>query len=1767
MPIKPDQWYWRCLYFWLFICPEMLGAIASLSISSPGLTQPITPAVDGTGTVITVENNRIDISGGSLSGDGKNLFHSFQEFGLDADQIANFLANPNLNHILGRVVGGDASLINGLIQITGGNPHLYIMNPAGIIFGANAQLNVPADFIATTATGIGFGDNQWFNAVGVNAYQDLIGKPNQLAFDLAAAGSIFNAGNLAVSEGQNLTLLAGNVVNTGTITAPGGTITVAAVPGSNLVKLSQPGHLLSLEIAAPRTPSGSLLPVTPLSLAELLTGAGETVEVNQSGTVQLTDRNLTFPQDTGMVLVFGGINVANVDTPSGIGGEINVIGNHVGLFSAHLDASGIKGGGRVRVGGGYQGQDILPNAIETTVSPDSTIHADALTEGNGGQLVIWSDQTAQIHGQLTARGGTFGGNGGLIETSSQQALHLTSIPDASAPQGIGGTWLIDPTDITIVEQGGGEIGTNQVNVGDINTALNNGNTVIITTSISGDTGLGTITLDSGAAIYKTAGGEATLTLQADDTITLNEQISANSGELNLNLFADTDNNGEGQIRINQPILTNGGAIAATGASPNSPSIIINAEINAAGGDITLTGSSLNPSQGGIQADVIRSDGTTQGEDGGAIHLTASGDITATEISAIFESSMSIGNGGDITINSGGNIAIADDILTHADQGNGGMINLDAAGMIEIHDIVSATTIGNGGDITLKAGGYLSIPGNILTYTGSGTGKGGDVTIEAATMGINSIYATGGTLGSGTITITSDEIDIGAAVSSQGGRLWLKPLTPSQGIVIGASRNDTSALDLTATELGKLWDGFNSITIGKLESQGTIILANPIQFNDPVHLAGGSELIGPNVDTRFTITGTDAGKVSGFNSPLTFSSIETIRGGSADDTVQFNPSQAGISGTIDGGAGNLILIGDELDLTGRISGTGNVTLQPLTPSQGIQLGGTDNQNPNVLELTTPELNVLQNRFNSMKIGGSNSGGVITLAGDITFKTPVTLQVLGDSGSINTTGGTIRGEENGAITLEANQDIITGDIINRDRALSLESHQGTITTGNLQAGAIALTTNGGTISITSTDGIRFSGSGLIQTHGGNIILRGREIKGGGITLNSGNPMGDGGDIYLNAHSGDLAMGNLNSQGLRGGDIQIQAAANISAGAINSRGSSGDGGDVTLSGMGDIQVNAINTQGGNQGRGGDVDISASQYVRVRDTFTDENGTDASISTVGGNAGGEIILRHGGNELTPFSVKEAQINGTAGVITTGETQIIPVRSFSRSYREGKIQILRQDLPIPTIKHSPINPIDILPPHPVSEPLNLEIDRLVREAFPESTPSVSSTPPTATTEVIHQESQFTNAYTRYLGIKTPRTVTPQETQTKLSEIEQLTGSKPAIIYAFFTPQFSTSEPTHPNDQTTESTNSLWRFNPSIPQHQKPAILTNPQPSDQLELVLVTASGDIIKRSVPGATRETVLQQALEFRRAVTNFLFPSPYKPSAQQLYQWLVAPLEAELAAQQITSLSFIMDSGLRSLPIAALHDGTGFIIEKYSVALMPSFSLTNTDYQTIKDTPVLAMGASEFQEQDPLPMVPQELFLITHQLGLGESFLNQGFTLENLQQARIAQPFGILHLATHGEFKPGQVRNSYIQFWHNRLTLDKLRQLHLDNPPVELLVLSTCSSALGDKQAELGFTGLALQAGVKSALGSLWSVSDTATLGLMTTFYQKLNQAPTKAEALRQTQLAMIRGEVQFDGDELVTPSRRIPLPDRFLNPGNVSLNHPYYWSAFTLVGNPW
>jgi CHAT domain-containing protein len=141
-----------------------------------------------------------------------------------------------------------------------------------------------------------------------------------------------------------------------------------------------------------------------------------------------------------------------------------------------------------------------------------------------------------------------------------------------------------------------------------------------------------------------------------------------------------------------------------------------------------------------------------------------------------------------------------------------------------------------------------------------------------------------------------------------------------------------------------------------------------------------------------------------------------------------------------------------------------------------------------------------------------------------------------------------------------------------------------------------------------------------------------------------------------------------------------------------------------------------------------------------------------------------------------------------------------------------------------------------------------------------------------------------------------------------------------------------------------------------------------------------------------------------------------ARQLYRWLVAPVEADLKTRGIENVTMVMDRGLRSLPIAALHDGQQFLIEKYSVGLMPSLSLTDTRYKDIKNSQILAMGASQFVEQKPLPAVPLELSTITDSLWQGEFFLNEAFTLGNLKAQRQQQPFGIIHLATHASFQAG-------------------------------------------------------------------------------------------------------------------------------------------------------
>ncbi|NJN75121.1 MAG: CHAT domain-containing protein [Synechococcaceae cyanobacterium RL_1_2] len=321
------------------------------------------------------------------------------------------------------------------------------------------------------------------------------------------------------------------------------------------------------------------------------------------------------------------------------------------------------------------------------------------------------------------------------------------------------------------------------------------------------------------------------------------------------------------------------------------------------------------------------------------------------------------------------------------------------------------------------------------------------------------------------------------------------------------------------------------------------------------------------------------------------------------------------------------------------------------------------------------------------------------------------------------------------------------------------------------------------------------------------------------------------------------------------------------------------------------------------------------------------------------------------------------------------------------------------------------------------------------------------------------------------------------------------------------------------------------------------------------------------ATRRELLILAQRMRAGVTNVRRKSSFLRPSQAIYNLIIKPLEEELEAQQITNIGFLMDRGLRGIPIAALHDGEDFIIANYSVGLMPSLSMSELDYVDLKNDSVLAMGADTFVDQFPLPAVPIEVETISNKIWQGTSFLNEAFTIENLTSSRANATYGILHLATHAEFNPGTPADSYIQLGNQKLSLDELNELGLNDPPMELIVLSACRTALGNDDAEMGFAGLALMAGVKSALGSLWNVSDEGTLSLMTNFYHDLRFAPTKTEALRRAQLSMLNGEVYITNGQLITPDGPLSLPPELSILDDRNFSHPYYWSGFTMIGSPW
>ncbi|MBE9028473.1 CHAT domain-containing protein, partial [filamentous cyanobacterium LEGE 11480] len=390
---------------------------------------------------------------------------------------------------------------------------------------------------------------------------------------------------------------------------------------------------------------------------------------------------------------------------------------------------------------------------------------------------------------------------------------------------------------------------------------------------------------------------------------------------------------------------------------------------------------------------------------------------------------------------------------------------------------------------------------------------------------------------------------------------------------------------------------------------------------------------------------------------------------------------------------------------------------------------------------------------------------------------------------------------------------------------------------------------------------------------------------------------------------------------------------------------------------------------------------------------------------------------------------------------------------------------------------------------------------------------------------------------------------------DQKRGLRSAVIYAMFVPDSFVPQTRSEVNPSTAAIPSLLRA-------------IEPRPSDRLELIFITANGKLSRRSTP-YRRQEIAQQIGYFWLTNSDIQNPQSFDQFSRELQQWLFAPIQAELQAAKINGLMYVLDQGLRSLPLASMHNGQTSLLQDYTVSVIPSLGMLDRRQTPLQNQTTLAMGASKFQQLVPLPAVPQELKMIQQQGFSGQHFLNESFTLANVVQQKRQKRPGILHLATHADFNIGQPQNSFIQLWDQRLTLDQIDRLKLRDTDLELLILSACNTATGDPVAELGFTGMASLFGVRTALGSLWSISDLGTFAFMSEFYGHLAQSPSRVDALRQAQLAMRQGKVRTDNGKLVTSQgKRLDLPeflDASLRDGDFS--HPYYWSGFTMVGNPW
>ena len=936
----------------------------SLAVAVAAAFLPL--AAHGQTTATTLPTGFTNVAGGAtVAVNGSTMtvnsastaeINNWQTFSIGGSATVNFNQLSASSVSLNRVVGNSASEIFGRLTANG---QVFLVNNNGVLFARGSSVDVGGLFVTSLSI----------------ADKDFLAGRYQF-FNPGNAGAVINEGSIITASG--FAALAGpQVRNDGVIIARSGSVALAAgdrvsldIIGDGLISVSVDQAALNASAINTGTiqADGGMVLLTARSANALL----DTV-INNSGVIRansLVERNGEIVLDggsTGVVSVTGTLEAAG--TASGTtGGTIKVLGDKVGLFDgATLNASGDAGGGTVLVGGNFQGNGPEHNALRTYVAAGATINADAVTSGDGGKVIVWSDDITRFYGTITARGGAEGGNGGFAEVSGKGSLNYAGFVDLRAPKGATGKLLLDPRFIEI-DAGGGAV-TN------ITFADDPGGT----STISG--------ANLAAAIEA-----ADVTLQANTNITFNDTVDVTTGTNNLTLQA-----GHSIIFTANGNLTMPGAFSATFNDVNA-----NASDRAPGmaGFIMDPASSITARRG-----ITIAGGALAADENGASSIANNtGDITlATLTTSSNEDGVAAGNISVTNNQTAGKHIFANGTLTangRDDNPNGtnaGAITLTASGMVTVSTIsaiggAGSGSDGNGGHVTLSGDAGVSINGDI-TVTGEVAGNvtasslAGDITVGGNVSGAAITFDAGTNVTINDFTIIADNSTLDIKIGQAGGNGTLTisanaTLTANAVNVTGGAGSDTIAVtrdaNMTLSDGSLEVDGAYNLTLAGIEAANLTGGASDNLFTvsgwtgtGALDGAGGTgDRIVASKDTNFTLS--DSALTSSDNMNLSLANIEVanLTGGASANT--FVVSNWTGNATLGGSTGDDVF-NVTLSASGTVVTTGggnNDTLNMFgtAGADAINVNATAVENGQVVTYVMEQVNVF----------GAGGGDTVTIA---------------------------------------------------------------------------------------------------------------------------------------------------------------------------------------------------------------------------------------------------------------------------------------------------------------------------------------------------------------------------------------------------------------------------------------------------------------------------------------------------------------------------------------------------------------------------------------------------------------------------------------------------------------------------------------------------------------------------------------------------------------------------------------------------------------------